>query len=603
MRRDWPAGSPEQQIGYLYAGCMDEARIDQLGNAPIRPLLAEIGQIRERGDVGRMIARFQALGIHPAFQPGTIPPENGIGVPFSLAGFSDLSAPDRVVAWVGASGLGLPDRDYYLAAEPRFAEVRTRYAAHVAAMLQLAGDDAAAAPAAAAGAIAIERALAAASLDNAGLRDLPALDHPMTVDALQKLTPSFRWSALFHVVGIDPAAVHVTEPAFLAELEHQLETAPIAAWRGYLAWHLVNSAALWLSQPFVDENFAMFGKFLAGAEQPVPRWSRCVAATEELLGDPLGQKYVARYFPPAAKARMQELVGNLLAALHDSVAQAAWMWPATRQRALDKVASFRAKIGYPERWKDESGVAIHRDQLWASASAARAWNVADNLATIDRPIDRGRWLLSASTSNAYYNPLQNEIVFPAGILQPPAFSLDAADAVNYGAIGVFIGHEISHGFDDQGMLFDAAGRLAPWWTDADGAQFAARGRCVADQFEHYAVAPGVHHNGKLVAGESIADLGGAVVAYRAFERAQRQHPAPVIDGFTPAQQFFLAWGQLRGDAIRPETERMMVQGDVHPVGRFRAIGPLSNMPEFAAAFRCPAGAAMVRAAAERCVIW
>jgi putative endopeptidase len=587
-RQDWPHASVEQLIGDFYGGCMDQARIDQRGVEPLRPLLAEIDQIREPADVGRMIVRLHGISV---------------AVPFGVSGNSDLHTPTNVITWIAASGLGLPDRDYYVKPEARFAEARDRYLAHVATMFKLAGYDEAAAKRAADAVMAIELGLARASLDNVALRDPAATDHTMTPAELSKLTPSFAWAAYFQATGIKPATLNVTEPAFFTELERQLETTPIAAWKTYLAWHLLHSAAASLSQPFVDENFAFFGKYLAGTQEIKPRWKRCVEATDNLLGEALGKKYTDKYFPPAAKARMHLLVKNLLAAMHDTIEQLAWMSAATKQRALEKLATFNPKIGYPDKWKDYRSVAIHRDQYWESLVAARQWNVADNRSTIGKPLDRGRWGMTPPTSDAYYNPSLNEIVFPAGILQPPAFSIDAVDAINYGAIGVVIGHEISHGFDDEGAQYDAQGRLDNWWTKDDLEKFQARGQCVADQFEHYFIEPGLHHNGKLVLGESIGDLGGANLAYRAFQKAQQQSPAPTIDGFTPDQQFFIAWGQFRADAIRPETQRLMIQGDPHPIAKYRVIGPLSNMPEFQATFSCKAGAEMVRAAGQRCSVW
>jgi putative endopeptidase len=587
-KRDWPAASVEQLIGDFYGGCMDQARIDQRGVEPIQPLLAEIDKLREPAEVGRMIGKLHAMAVF---------------APFVMFGNSDLHTPTNVVAWVGAAGLGLPDRDYYLKTEPRFAESRDKYTEYVAAMFKLVGADEAAARHAADTVMAFELGLAKASLDNVALRDPTASDHAMTLAQLQALTPSFDWQAYFKAAGLHPASLNVTEPAFFAEVQRQLVSTPIADWKIYLSWQLILSAAPSLSQPLVDANFAFFGKYLAGTQEIKPRWKRCVESTDQLLGEALGKKYTDKYFPPAAKTRMQLLVGNLLAAMHDTIEKLDWMSAATKQRALEKLSTFNPKIGYPDKWKDYSSIPIHRDQYWESALAARQWNVADNRSTIDKPVDRGRWGLTPPTSDAYYNPSLNEIVFPAGILQPPAFSLDAVDAVNYGAIGVVIGHEISHGFDDQGAQFDAQGRLDNWWTKDDLDKFHARGQCVADQFEHYVIEPGIHHNGKLVLGESIGDLGGANLAYRAFQKAKQQTPAPTLDGFTPDQQFFIAWGQFRGDAIRPETQRLMVQGDPHPIAQYRVFGPLSNMPEFGAAFSCKAGAQMVRSADQRCSVW
>ncbi|HET7502392.1 MAG TPA: M13 family metallopeptidase [Kofleriaceae bacterium] len=587
-KTDWPAGSVEQLIGDFYGGCMDQARIDQRGIEPIKPLLAEIDGMREPADIGRMIARLHAIAIQ---------------VPFGFGGNSDLHTPTDVVAWVFASGLGLPDRDYYVKTDPRFVEARDKYLVHVATMFKLAGRDEASARRAADTVMAVELGLAKASLDNVALRDPRATDHAMTAAELQKLTPSFDWAAYGKAAGVKPGRLNVTEPAFLAELERQLKATPVADWKTYFTWHVIHSAAPSLSQPLVDESFAFFGKYLAGTTEIKPRWKRCVEDTDQLLGEALGKKYTDKYFPPAAKARMQLLVKNLLAAMHDTIEHLDWMSAATRQRALEKLATFNPKIGYPDKWKDYSSIPVRRAQFWETTLAARQWNVRDNLSTIDKPVDRGRWGLTPPTSDAYYNPSLNEIVFPAGILQPPAFSMDAVDAVNYGAIGVVIGHEISHGFDDQGAQFDAQGRLDNWWTKDDLDKFHARGQCVVDQFEGYFIEPNIHHNGKLVLGESIGDLGGVNLAYRALQKAQQQAPAPTLDGFTPNQQFFIAWGQFRSDAIRPETQRLMVQGDPHPIAKYRVIGPLSNMPEFQQAFACKPDAAMLRAADQRCSVW
>jgi putative endopeptidase len=313
---------------------------------------------------------------------------------------------------------------------------------------------------------------------------------------------------------------------------------------------------------------------------------------------------VERHFPPAAKARMQELVRNILLGMKESIEGLSWMSAETKQRALGKLATFNPKLGYPDRWKDYSSVKVSRAAHWPNVVAGRRFNADDDRGLIGKPLDRGRWGMTPPTSNAYYNPSLNEIVFPAGILQPPAFDLAAVDAVNYGAIGVVIGHEISHGFDDSGAQFDAEGRFSNWWTPKDLVEFQHRGQCVADEFESYFVEPGIHHNGKLVLGESIGDLAGARIAWLGFQKSRQGKPAaPTLDGFTPEQQFFIAWGQFRGDAIRPETQRKMVQSDPHPIGKFRVIGPLSNLPEFKETFGCREGSAMVRPAAARCAVW
>ena len=584
-----PKGSVEQLIGDFYAACTDDKRINELGVKPLAPRLSEIDQIRDVAGVQRMIGTFHAMGIR---------------VPFALYAGSDNHKPADVIAQILASGLGMPDRDYYLKPDARFKEAREKYVLHVTNMFRLAGESDSAASTIAASILRFETRLAEASLDNVALRDPAATDHKMVFSDLQRLAPTFNWMAYYKQAGLTPAPLNVTEPKFVQTFSRELTAEPVAQWKMYLKWHLLHSAAPALSDDFVKEDFAFNGAFLNGATELKPRWKRCVEMTDALLGEALGKKYVEKYFPPEAKARMQDLVKNLLAAMGETIQGLDWMSAETKARATEKLATFNPKIGYPDRWKDYSEVPISRTSFWDDVVAGRGFSVRDDLSTIGKPVDRGRWGMTPPTSDAYYNPLLNEIVFPAGILQPPAFSMDVNDAVNYGAIGVVIGHEISHGFDDQGAQYDAQGRLSNWWTPDDLKKFQARTDCVVRQFDNYFVEPGVHHNGKLVLGESIGDLAGAKIAYRAFQIAQRGKPAiPVTDDFTPEQQFFIAWGQFRGDAVRPEFARTMVQGDPHPIGKYRVIGPLSNLPEFAQAFGCKPDAAMVRAAADKCEVW
>jgi putative endopeptidase len=587
-RQDWKPASVEQLTGDFYAACMDEARIDELGVEPLKPLLAEIAAVRDRAQVQAVILRLHQLGI---------------AAPFGMGSGSDYHTPNDVVAQVFAAGIGLPDRDYYVKTEKRFAEARDRYRQHVAQMFELAGRDQAAAAAAAKKVFAMETRLAKASLDNVALREPKNTDHRMSVADAQKLSPRFNWAAYLEGGSVPAIPLNITEPAFMKQVDRELASTSIADWKVYLEWQLLSAAAPWLSRPFVEENFAFNDRYLSGQQEIKPRWKRCVELTDQLLGEALGQKYTEKYFPPAAKARMQEMVKNLLLAMRDTVEQLDWMSAETKKRALEKLSTFNPKVGYPDKWKDYSSIRIQRGAFWANLEGSRRWNVSDDWGTIGKPVDRGRWGMTPPTSNAYYNPSLNEIVFPAGILQPPAFSMEAVDAVNYGAIGVVIGHEISHGFDDQGAQFDAEGRLNNWWTPEDLQRFHERGQCVVQQFEEYFIEPGIHHNGKLVLGESIGDLAGAQIAYRAFRKAQESRPAPTLDGFTPDQQFFIAWGQFRGDEIRQETQRLMMQVDPHPTGKYRVIGPLSNMPEFRATFACKEGAAMVRPEAKRCDVW
>jgi endothelin-converting enzyme/putative endopeptidase len=585
----WPRGSVEQLIGDHYASCMDEGRIDAAGLTPLKPLLAQIDGLTDRKELPGMIGRLHELAIP---------------VPFGIYSAPDNHNPSEAIANVFASGLGLPDRDYYVKTEARFQEAREKYHAHVANVFKLAGASAADAEAAAGVVFDMEKQLAEASLDNVALRDPQATDHKMRFTELANLAPRVDWPAYFDAVRLPRADLNVQQPKFLQEVNRQLGETPLPTWKTYLKWQLLLSASPSLSRPFVEENFRFHEQYLGGAQEMKPRWKRCAESTDALLGEALGRKYVEKYFPPAAKARMQDLVKNLLLAMGDTIQGLTWMGDTTKARALEKLATFNPKIGYPDKWKDYSAVPIRRDSYWSNVAAARHFGVEDDHSRVGKPVDRGRWGMTPPTSDAYYNPLLNEIVFPAGILQPPAFSLSAIDAVNYGAIGVVIGHEISHGFDDQGAQFDAQGRLQNWWSDVDLKKFQERTECVVDQFEGYFIEPGIHHNGRLVLGESIGDLAGARIAYLAFQKALKASPEPEkIAGFTPEQQFFIAWGQFRGDAVRPETQRLMVQGDPHPIGKFRVIGPLSNMPEFARAFACHEGQPMVRPQAARCEVW
>ena len=588
-KTDQPKGSVNQLIGDFYAACMDSAAIDKLGATPLKPLLADIDGIADQTGLQKMIMRLQAFGM---------------AVPFGLNAASDPHNPTRVIADISAGGLGLPDRDYYVKPEDRFQKARAEYLVHVANMFKLAGYSDADAQKAATSVMQFETVLAKASLDNVALRDPQAIDHNTTFDALQKMAPKFDWADFFAQAKLPTIPLNVQEPKFVQEFNQQLSAASLADWKTYLKWQLLHESAPYLSQPFVDENFNFYQRQLAGLSEIKPRWKRCSTATDEYLGEAVGQEYVARYFPPAAKARAREMITNIIAAMSETVNQLDWMSPETKKKAQEKIATFNVKVGYPDKWKDYSHLTITRGDFFGDVEAAAKFVVADNLSTVGKPVDRGRWGMTPPTSNAYYNPLLNEIVFPAGILQPPAFDMNATDAVNYGAIGVVIGHEISHGFDDQGAQFDAEGRLSNWWTADDLKKFQAKTSCVVKQFDGYYIEPNVHHNGKLVLGESIGDLAGVKIAYLAFHNSLKgKPPAPTIDGFTPDEQFFIAWGQFRGDETRIESQRLMVQGDPHPVAKYRVIGPLSNFPPFQKTFACKEGSPMVRATSEQCVVW
>ncbi|HEV7646210.1 MAG TPA: M13 family metallopeptidase [Pyrinomonadaceae bacterium] len=581
-------GTVDQIVGDFYQTCADEALADKNGLTPIKQLLTKIDNAKTKADIQALIAEL-AL--------------NGISAPFGFHSSPDLHAPENVIASINAAGLGLPDRDYYWKTEPRFVEAREKYVAHIKKMLELAD------PSKGAGDIStaiydFESQLALASLDNVALRDPAATDHKMKFAELQKLTPNFDWAAFYKRVGVKPADLNVSEPEFMKGFNKLLNGREVWDWQQYLKWLVINTASNDLSKPFVDTNFAFYNQYLSGATQMKPRATRCAQEADGLMGEAVGKKYVEKYFPPEAKARMTSLVQNLIAAMKEIIEGLDWMSPETKKRALEKLTTLKPKIGYPDKWKNYSALRIGRDSHIGNVGAAIRFLTAEDLARIGKPVDRERWEMTPATSDAQYNPLLNDITFPAGILQPPAFSLDVSDPVNYGAIGVVIGHEISHGYDDQGAQFDATGHLNNWWTKEDYAKFQARTECVSKQFEGYFIEPGIHHNGKLVLGESIADLAGARIAYKALEISRRgKGPLPTIDGFTPEQQFFIAWGQFRGDATRPETMRQMIQGDPHPVAKWRVIGPLSNLLDFQKTFGCSATAPMVRPAADRCEVW
>ena len=585
-----PPKSTDRLIGDYYGACMDEKKIDAQGVNALKHETDLIQSIATVADPTHAITRLH---------------EEGIFVPFFFGSSQDPHHPQQVIADAGAGGLGLPDRDYYFKDDDKSKETRQKYVEHVAAMFVLAGSDKAAAAGAAQVVVRMETALAGATLTNVELRDPYATDHKMKLDDLQKITPDFNWAEYFKASNLDPAvAVNVDQPKFMQEFQRQLQQTSLADWKTYLTWQVLNSAASSLSAPFVQEDFAFYQQYLEGAKEMKPRWKRCVEATDGDLGEALGKKYVEKTFSPEAKARMQEMVKNILLALHEDILTVTWMSDATKQKALEKLSTFNPKVGYPDKWKDYSSVEITPDSYWNDVVAARRFAVRDDAQLIGKPVDRLRWGMTTPTSNAYYNPLLNEIVFPAGILLPPMFDVNATDAVNYGGIGPVIGHEISHGFDDQGAKYDSTGELKSWWTPADYKEFQSRGQCVVDQFSSYTVEGGMHENGKLVLGESIGDLGGVKLAYLAFEKSMEGKPRPPDqDGFTPEQQFFISWGQARGDEIRPDAQRQFVLTNPHPVSKYRVIGPLSNLPEFCKAFGCKAGDAMVRAAEVRCSVW
>lgn len=584
-----PKGSSEQKVGDYYATCMDEAKVEADGLKPLATELDRIAKIKDQKSLQDEIGRLHSMGINVLFGAGST---------------QDFKNSAEVTAEVDQGGLGLPDRDYYLKTDEKSTHIKEEYVKHVAKMLELMGDDAAKAAAETQTILALETKLAEASMTRVERREPANVYHRMTVAQLRELAGGFDWPTYFKTIGVPPNTdVNVTSPGFFKAMNLQLTSVPLTDWQTYLRWHLINNTAQQLPAKFVDEDFNFKGKVLQGSKENLPRWKRCVAGTDRVLGEALGEVYVKKAFPPTAKARALEMVRNLEAALKTDITTLSWMSEPTRKQAIVKLDAFLNKIGYPDKWRDYSSLEVDRSSYLANRFRAGAFGKRRDLNKIGKPVDRMEWMMSPPTVNAYYNPQINEIVFPAGILQPPFFDAEADDAFNYGGMGSVIGHEMTHGFDDQGSQFDSTGNLANWWSEADLKSFKERAQCVIDQFNSFEVEKGLNQNGKLVAGESIADLGGLVVAYAAFQKAMEGKPRVTIDGFTPEQRFFLGYARGWATNMRPELKRMLATIDPHPLAKFRVNGPLANMPQFAAAFQCKASDAMVRDEAKRCVIW
>jgi putative endopeptidase len=585
-----PEGSIEQKIGDFYASCMDESKIEAGGIKPLGPEFERVDQIHDLPSLQAEIALLQG---------------NGANALFGFRSTQDAKNSAQVIGGAAQGGLGLPDRDYYTKTDDKSRQIRDQYVEHVTKMFHLLGDDDAKAAAEARTVMNIETKLAEASMTRVERRDPDKTYHKMNLEQLAKLTPNFSWTAYFHDAGHpDITTVDVNQPKFFEEVNSVLTAVPLMDWKTYLRWHLITAAAPSLSKPFVEEDFNFNQHVLQGTQELLPRWKRCVVATDRQLGFALGQIYVKKHFPPEAKARAQEMVRNLVVALHDDIETLPWMGPETKKAAIAKLEAFTPKIGYPDKWRDYSAYKVDRGPYVLNLVRGNRFEFNRDLTKIGKPVDRTEWGMTPPTVNAYYNPKMNEIVFPAGILQPPFFDARADDAVNYGGIGAVIGHEMTHGFDDQGRKFDANGNLTNWWTDEDLKNYNQRAECVEKQFDNYEVMPGLRENGKLVLGESIADLGGLTIAYKAFEKTLEGKPRPPkIDGFTPEQLFFIAFAHIWAANDRPAFERLMVNTNPHPLDRFRAIAAPSNMLPFAHVFDCHASDPMVRPAAERCQIW
>ena len=587
MKANPSIGSNQQKIGDFYASCMDTAAIDASGIKPIAADLTAIDKIKESSELQPLLARLQ---------------QGGNGYLFNFDSTQDLDDSTHVIAEVEQGGLGLPERDYYTRTDDKSKQLRADYVAHIAKMFALAGESREKADSEAQTAMNFETTLAMASMPRAQMRDPHAVWHKMTLPQLEGLAPSFPWEGYFRERNAPQfSAINVAQPDFFKEANRLLTEAPVDQWKSYLRWHVLHANANELSEGFVQENFDFYGVKLSGSKEIQPRWKRCVQSVNRSLGEALGQVYVEKYFPPEAKAHAREMVLNLIGALKNDIPVLTWMGPETKKEALEKLQAFQIKIGYPDKWRDYSALSIERSGYLSNVHRSISFEHARSLHKIGKPVDRTEWGMTPPTVNAYYRSTMNEIVFPAGILQPPFFDPKADDAINYGGMGAAIGHEITHGFDDSGSQFDGQGNLRDWWTKEDRKNFDERATCVQRQFASYEVEPGLHQNGKLVLGESIADLGGLAISYAAFEKQIESKRPPTLDGFTPEQRFFLGWAQVWGANLRPEYARLMANSNPHPVSKFRVNGPLSNMELFAKAFGCKKGDPMVRENA--CKIW
>ncbi len=590
-RPDWPAGSVKQKVGDFFAAGMDEAAIEKAGTKPLEPWLAKVDGLASAADLPKLVAELHGRRLMA-------------GYGFFVA--QDQKETTRYVPMLAQGGLGLPDRDYYLKDDAKSKEIREKYLAHVARMLELLGDAPEAAKAKAAAVMGLETKLARASRTRVELRDPERNYNRRTVAQLVEAAPGYDWAAYVAALGV-PAGqeLNVRQPEFATAFASLAASEPLDAWKAYFRWHLARASAAYLPKRFDEEAFSFYGRTLNGVPQQEERWKRVQAATDGALGEALGQLYVERAFSARSKERMKVLVENLRASLKERIEGLPWMGAETKKAALGKLAAFGVKIGYPDRWRDYSSLPVSRASYFENVVAANAFEVKRNLGKLGKPIDRTEWGMTPPTVNAYYSPTMNEIVFPAGILQPPFFWADGDDAVNYGGIGVVIGHEMSHGFDDSGSRYDADGNLKNWWKDEDRKAYEARTDLMVKQFDAYRALPDQSVNGKLTLGENIGDLGGLKIAYEALRKALGKDPnaAEKVEGYTPAQRFFLNYAAVWRNNIRDEALRVRLNTDPHSPGRYRVLGPLSALPEFHAAFGCAAPSPMVLPEAERPSIW
>jgi putative endopeptidase len=581
-RRTARPGSTQAKLGTYYATCMDSARAEREGIAPIQASLKQIDAIKSREALIREIGSLQQMGVNAGFRFNPDP---------------DPKDASHYIAWASQGGLGMPDRDYYTKTDPASDSLRKKYVAHIARALALAGETTAQAEADANRVMALETELAKASMTRVALRDPNASYHKTSLADLKKMAPSIDWPVYFRTIGLTSPVpyLNVAQPEFIERFSSLMQTTPMDDWKAYLRYHLISSASPWLSSSFANEEFA-YNSLYSGAKQMLPRWRRCLRVTDRQLGEALGQAYVARTFSPAAKAQAKQVIDDIRASFHDRLLKLTWMSDSTRKFALSKLASMNEKVGYPDVWRDYSKLQVVDGPFAPNVFRANAfeWN-----RVINRPgktVDKTEWGMTVPTVNAYYDPTINEMVFPAGALAPQTFDASGDLAANYGSLGgSWAGHELTHGFDDEGRRFDAAGNLRDWWTPQDSVRFTEQANKIVKQFDGYIQVDTLHVNGALTLGENLADFGGMVTAYDALERAlDRSGKRELIDGYTPEQRFFIAYAQSWRTHSRPEQLRSRVKTDPHAPSEWRANGPLSNMPQFAKAFGCKAGDSMVR---------
>jgi predicted metalloendopeptidase len=586
-----PPGSSTQMVGDYFAAAMDEEAIAAAGAAPLEPYLKRIADVASVDDLRSVVRDLQRIGVSPL---------HALGVS------SDFEDADVYLVYLGQGGLGLPERGYYLRDDEQSIALRAQYLHHVARQLRNLGDAEERARDAAARILAFETRLAEPSYTPEQLRDVQLTLNRFAVGALDDLMPGFGLSGYARELGVTSPTVSLDNPGFFEGLDAILADTPLETLRDYLRWHVVRTFASALPSAFETEAFAFYGRTLGGQKEMKPRWKRVLAAASADIGELVAQLYVDAAFSRQARQRCEEMVGHLLSAMGRAIRGAGWMSDATRAEALSKLDSFTYKIGYPDEWRDYTGLVVERRSFAENRMRCEAFELARQMGRLDQPVDKGEWEMPAHTVNAYYHPLLNEIVFPAGILQPPFFYAGAADAVNYGAIGAIIGHEITHGFDDQGSHFDAHGALRDWWSEEDRAEFERRAEVLVEQYDGYVVVDDLRVNGRLTLGENIADLGGLKIALDALREALSAAAPSArepVDGFTPEQQFFLSWATVWRTSYTDEYLRLIVNVDPHSPARARVNGPLSNLPRFATAFAVPDEAPMARAEAVRADIW